>query len=108
MVIKRRKAHRATKRHSSGLSAKRRAELSARAKMFASTLKSPLRAYREIERKIDTTWKKLRRDVKHRSLKAIVKGRQDLLLLLGECNYMVRECGRCLKQKKPNVAILKN
>lgn len=108
MVIKRKKLHRTAKRRSSMLSAKRRAVLSAKAKKIAFNLKTPIRAYREIEKKIDTTWKKLRNDVKNRSRKAILKGRQDLLLLLGECNYMARECKRCLKGKHPSkFAIIK-
>jgi len=108
MVVKRRKAHRAIKKKPSQLSAKRRAELSSKAKKLASTIKSPLRVYREIEKKIDTSWKKLRNAIKTGSRLAILKGRQELLLLLGECNYMTRECKRCLKQKNPHVAVLKN
>jgi len=85
---------------STQLSAKRRAELRMKAKKFAFTMQSPIRAYRDLEKKIDKTWKKLRTDVKNRSSRAIIKGRRDLLLLLGECNYMVRECGRCLAAKR--------
>ncbi|MBF8262915.1 MAG: hypothetical protein HW387_580 [Parachlamydiales bacterium] len=63
-------------------------------------MKAPLHAYHTLEKKIDKTWQKLRDDVKSRSRKAILKGRRDLLLLLGECNYMASECARCLKSKK--------
>jgi len=99
MVIKRssRKSPHAAKGSSSKqLSSKRRAALKAKAKKILCTIKTPLKAYRDIEHKIDTTWKKLRNDVKRRSRSAILKGRRDLLLLLGECNYMARECARRL------------
>jgi hypothetical protein len=76
---------------------KRRLVLKRRAKNIAFTMKKPLMAYHELEKKIDKTWTKLRSDVKKRSHRAIIKGRRDLLLLLGECNYMARECARCLK-----------
>ena len=95
MVIKRRR-HLAKAR----LSAKRKSAIRRRAKKIAFSMKAPMKAYRTLEGKIDKTWTKLRQDVKTRSRKAIVKGRRDLLLLLGECNYMARECGRCLKGKK--------
>jgi len=96
MAIKR-KRHIKTKKHV--ISTRRRATLRRKAKKIAFTMKAPMRTYFEIERKIDKTWKKLRNDVKNRSLKAIKKGRRDLLLLLGECNYMAKECTRCLTKK---------
>ena len=90
LLIKRKKSH---------ISAKRRAALRSKAQKIVFSMKAPMRTYRQIEQKIDKTWKKLRNDVKNRSVKAIKKGRNDLLLLLGECNYMVQECGRCLRRK---------
>ena len=81
------------------ISAKRRADLRKKAQKVAFTMTAPLRAYHEIERKIDKTWTQLRKDVKNRSHRAILKGRRDLLLLLGECNYMARECARFLSKK---------
>ena len=96
MAIKR-KRH--VKRKKSVISSHRRAALLKKAKKIAFSMKAPLRTYVNIERKIDKTWKKLRTDVKNRSLKAIKKGRRDLLLLLGECNYMAKECARCLTKK---------
>lgn len=102
MTIKRasKKRHSAHRTFKVRLSAQRRKQLKEKAKKIAFTMKTPLKAYREIERKIDKTWKKLRNDVKNRSRKAILKGRNDLLLLLGECNYMAKECSRCLMSKK--------
>jgi hypothetical protein len=98
MVIKRR-SRRITKRRKPTLSSKKSNAIIDTAKQFALNMKKPLRAYREIERKIDKTWKKLRSDVKRRSRNAIEKGRNDLLMLLGECNYMAKECARSLRFK---------
>lgn len=102
MVIKRsvRRHKRTAQKNSSSveISAKRKAQLSKRAKKIATTMKSPLNTYRDLERKIDKTWKKLRNDVKRKSLPAIIKGKNELLLLLGECNYMARECARYLTE----------
>jgi hypothetical protein len=100
MVIKRKKVHRAAKRSATTLSSKRRTHLKKKAQKLIFSMQSPLRAYREIEHKIDKTWTKLRNDVKRRSRRAIIKGRRDLLLLLGECNYMAQECARCIAKKK--------
>lgn len=52
-------------------------------------------AYRDLQKRADTAWKKFRTDVK-RGAKAevIIKDHNNLLLLLGECNYMARECKR--------------
>ena len=81
------------------LSPKRRAELKAKAKALSITMKKPYRAYHEIQKKIDKSWKKLCINMKSRSLRAIEKSKNDLLLLLGECHYMVGECKRCLNAK---------
>lgn len=63
------------------------------------TLKNPRKVYKDLEKKIDRSWRVLRRSVKKRSRKAILKGRRELLLLLGECNYMAREYARYLKRR---------
>lgn len=76
---------------------KRRKTMKRRARKVSYTVKKSLKTYRDLEKKIDKTWRKLRTDVKKRSRRAIIKGRRDLLLLLGECNYMARECARCMK-----------
>jgi hypothetical protein len=56
-------------------------------------------AYRHLEKRVNTAWKKLeaasRRPMK---LEKIVEARNELLVLLGEANYMARECQRMAKK----------
>lgn len=52
-------------------------------------------AYLAIERQIDLAWKKLQNDIKRRANpQVILADKNHLMLLLGECNYMARECMR--------------
>jgi hypothetical protein len=100
MAIRRIRRHRrVAKRKVGGVSARRRVTLRRKAKRIAYSIKAPVRTYHALEKKIDKAWQKLRRDVKRRSLRAIIKGRRDLLLLLGECNYLARECARCVQKQ---------
>lgn len=51
------------------------------------------KAYKDLQSKIDEAWKKLQTDVKRKaSAEVITAHKNQLLLLLGECNYMAREC----------------
>ena len=51
--------------------------------------------YRILERQITQAWTKLREDVKKGANPQILnRDKNNLLLLLGECNYMARECSR--------------
>lgn len=51
------------------------------------------KAYRELQKQIDTTWKNLQADVRRKaSPDVLIQNKNHLLLLLGECNYMTREC----------------
>jgi len=51
------------------------------------------KAYRELQKQIDTAWKNLQSDVKRKaSTDVLIQNKNHLLLLLGECNYMTREC----------------
>ncbi len=51
------------------------------------------KAYRELQKQIDTAWKNLQADVKRKSSPdVLIQNKNHLLLLLGECNYMTREC----------------
>ena len=53
------------------------------------------RMYKALEKQIEEAWTKLRNDVRQKaSPQTIAKDKNHLLLLLGECNYMVRECAR--------------
>lgn len=56
--------------------------------------------YRELQKKIDQAWVKLRSDVKKKaSSHVILEDRNNLMLLLGECNYMAEECKRIINKK---------
>lgn len=68
---------------------------SSHAKSVAATRKSQWNIYKDLEKQIDKAWAKLRGDVKKKaSPQILVKDKNHLMLLLGECNYMVRECVR--------------
>jgi hypothetical protein len=57
--------------------------------------------YKELQAKADKAWEKFRTDVRKKAKDdVLVKDRNELLLLLGECDYMVRECMRCSNQAK--------
>ena len=49
-------------------------------------------AYKALEKKLGAAWDKLRTDVKRKAgPRVIAKSRNQLALLLGECNYMARQ-----------------
>ena len=49
-------------------------------------------AFKALQRRVDHAWTKLKSDVKRKAgAKTILRDRNQLLLLLGECNYMTRE-----------------
>ena len=57
--------------------------------------KAHFEAYRKLQKQIDTAWKNLQSDVKkNASADVLIQNKNHLLLLLGECNYMTRECMR--------------
>ncbi len=59
-----------------------------------------LKAYRALQKRVDKAWAKLQADVKRKaSPSVLIRNKNQLLLLLGECNYMARECMRCSKKK---------
>ncbi len=54
-----------------------------------------------IEKKIDKTYKKLNNHIKkHASYDVIEQDNNELLMLLGECNYLVREFHQFQKKIK--------
>ncbi|HSX10793.1 MAG TPA: hypothetical protein VLF94_03640 [Chlamydiales bacterium] len=66
----------------------------------AANKKALWQAYRHLQKRADTAWKKFRSDVKRNARSSVlVKDHNHLLLLLGECNYMARECARLNGQK---------
>ena len=96
-VIKRKAKKIATKKP-----AKRKAK-KAPQKAVATNRKAHWTAYRELQARVDKAWKKLRSDVhKKAGPQILIRDKNHLLLLLGECNYMARECMRfASKGKKP-------
>lgn len=49
-------------------------------------------AYKELEKQIEKAWIKLQTDVKKKASPAVLlKGKNHLMLLLGECNYMTQQ-----------------
>ncbi len=81
-------------------SAKKR---SRKEKSSTSNQESLWRAYRGLQEKINGAWKKLQADVKRRaSAEVLTAHRNHLLLLLGECNYMARECMRSAGESEVN------
>jgi hypothetical protein len=64
-------------------------------KSSAANKKALWNAYRSLQKKADKAWDKFQKDVR-KSARAdiLVSDHNHLLLLLGECNYMARECMR--------------
>lgn len=58
-------------------------------------------AYRGLQKRADSAWEKFRSDVRRNAKSDIlIKDHNQLLLLLGECNYMARECTRAAAKNK--------
>ena len=96
---------RATSRKTARKATKRRAaprrKKSAAKKAVSSNKKAHWAAFKELQGRVDKAWTKLRSDVKKKaSAQVILKDRNELLLLLGECNYMAKECMRVSRKKR--------
>ena len=62
-------------------------------KEMSYNMKAQWTAYRQLRAAADNAWEKLRSDVHHKaSLNQLIRDRNDLALILGECDYMAREC----------------
>jgi hypothetical protein len=60
-------------------------------------------AYKGLQQRIDVAWKKLQTDVKRNApVDVITAHKNQLLLLLGECNYMARECMKSAGETESN------
>lgn len=58
-------------------------------------------AYRDLQKRADEAWAKFRNDVhNHAHSEVLIQDNNQLLLLLGECDYMARECMRHAKHQK--------
>ena len=52
-------------------------------------------AFRDLQKQVDRAWKTLKNHIHRRAnARQIANDRNNLLLLLGECNYMTREWKR--------------
>ncbi len=57
--------------------------------------------YRQLQQKVDEAWARLEADVqKNASPEILMRDKNHLLLLLGECNYMANECMRFAQAQK--------
>ncbi len=52
-------------------------------------------AYRKLQKQVHGAWEKLKTDIQENAdPQILIQDRNQLLLLLGECNYMTLECTR--------------
>ncbi len=59
------------------------------------------KAYRELQMQADRAWEKFHEDVRRNAKSDVmIRDNNHLLLLLGECNYMARECMRMASKGK--------
>jgi hypothetical protein len=57
--------------------------------------------YKDLQKKAGKAWSKLRSDVKLKAAPHILLAdRNNLLLLLGECNYLAEECMRIDRKRR--------
>lgn len=69
-------------------------------KAIAKNRKALWGTYQSLQKKVDVAWAKVRSDIKRKAKPQIlIRDRNHLLLLLGECNYMARECMRFTRGK---------
>lgn len=58
-----------------------------------SNQESQWKIYKNLQQRIDKAWEQLQEDVERNAPEHILlRNKNHLLLLLGECNYMAREC----------------
>ena len=66
----------------------------------ARNRKAQVSVYHDLQKKADKAWGKLRHDVKRKApAHILLEDRDNLLLLLGECNYLAGECSRMNKSR---------
>jgi hypothetical protein len=58
------------------------------------------KAYKDLQKRADAAWDKFRKDVKRSAgSETLIQDHKHLLLILGECDYMARECMRIAGKK---------
>ncbi len=80
---------------------KKRAIKKPKVKKRKKTSKKPIWALHveKMQKRIDKALKKLKRDIKNNaSYKTIEQDNNELLMILGECNYIVREFHRNMRK----------
>lgn len=74
---------------------KKKTPVKAQKKSIAINQKAHWEAYQNLQKRVDKAWAKLQADVKRKAPPSVlIQNKNQLLLLLGECNYMARECMR--------------
>jgi hypothetical protein len=92
-----RRAKRKTKRTHS----RKKRKAAGSKKSLAVNKKAHWAAYKELQKRVDKAWSKLKSAVKKKAnAKVLIREKNHLLLLLGECNFMARECMRCGKKRR--------
>ena len=66
---------------------------------LAANKKAHWAAYRELHAQVQKAWKKFKIDAENQAYPKLIEDQQRLLLLMGECNYMLQECMR-LRDKR--------
>ncbi len=57
--------------------------------------------YKKLQKQVNGAWKKLKTDIQNNEdPQILLQDRTQLLLLLGECNYMTLECSRLASKAK--------
>lgn len=79
----------------------KRTKMTPKKKAGAFNRKSYWKAFKELEARADAAWEKFQTSVKNKAPAAqIARDRSELLLVLGECNYMAQECARLEEIKR--------
>ncbi len=76
-------------------------QIAERKKAVATNQKAQWTAYKELQSQVDKAWARLKENVKKKAKpQVLARDKNELLLLLGECNYMASECMRLSAKKK--------
>jgi hypothetical protein len=100
-TAKKSKSLKKTKRSSKSVKKGGRKQKADLSKSVSINKKAHWDAYKQMQKRCGQAWKKLQADVKRKaSPEILVRDKNHLLLLLGECDYMAQECVRMGSGKK--------
>lgn len=69
-------------------------------KAVAANKKAHWAAYRKLQKQVNDAWAVLRKNIEKKAAPHIlVRDKNRLLLLLGECNYMTRQCVKASRKE---------